>query len=270
MKAVLARPAARIALLYLALLVLLAGLSGLFTSSAPVVVHGGHIAGSRSALGATIAATRNEVVLVLGVMLFAVIAGTLLGAVAGFVSPFVDAVLARLVELSGAMPTLVLLAIALGSHRLPTLLTFILVLGVLRAIRIARLVRGEVLRVSGQDFVLAARALGSPPLRVLETQILPHVLGPVLVSAAFTGAAVVGLESALALARLESPLFASWGTLLGSGSGAAAVVWPALAILLTTGAFYVLAEACDDALAVRRRRAIQGAGLVKRLRRAAG
>ncbi len=270
MNPVLSRPAARVALAYLALLVLLAMFSGL-VSSAPAA--GGHVIGYRDAIAATIAATRNEVVLVLGVVVFAVVAGTLLGAVAGFASPFVDAVLARLVELSGAMPTLVLLAIALGSRRLPPLVAFILVLGLLRAIRIARLVRGEVLRVSGQQFVMAARALGAPPSRVLKTQILPHVLGPVLVSAAFTGAAVVGLESALALAGIEAPSFTSWGTLLGSGSGAAVLAWPALAILLTTGAFYALAESCDDALAVRRRRAAQADRINKasgRLRRAAG
>lgn len=277
MKSVLARPAARAGLLYLALLVLVAVFSDLIASSAPIVMsRGGHVTwlpavtapasvqgrdaaaiaaslgphdwavwapiradersiggarvtSSRDAIALTVRATSNEVVLVLAVVLFAAVVGTLLGAVAGFASPFVDAVLARLVELSGAMPTLVLLAIALDTRRLPTLLAFVVVVGLLRAVRIARLVRGEVLRVSGQEFVLAARALGTPSGRLLKTQILPHALGPVLVSAAFTAAAVVGLESALALAGLESPSFASWGRLLASGSSATVVIgrhWP--------------------------------------------
>jgi len=319
--AILRRPQARVGLLYLALLVLVAVFSDLIASSAPIVMskHGHvsvlpavtapasvqgrnaaaiaaslgpddwavwapiradersigtrRITSSRDAIALTVRAARNEVILVFAVVLIALLGGTLLGAFAGYASPFVDAILARLVELGGAMPTLVLLAIALGTHRLPPLLAFVLVLGLLRAIRTARLVRGEVLRVSGQEFVMAARALGTPPGRLLETQILPHALGPALVSAAFTGAAVVGLESALALAGLESPGFASWGTLLASGSSAGVLLWPALAVLLTTGAFYGLAEACDEALSVRRRRAAEAdhrSGSASRLRRAAG
>lgn len=231
------------------------------------------VTSGRDAFALTIRASRNEVVLVFSVVAFALVVGTLLGAVAGYASPFIDAVLARLVELSGAMPTVVLLAIALDTRRLPPLAAFVLVLGLLRAIRVARLVRGEVLRVSGQEFVMAARALGTPPRRVLQTQILPHALGPALVSAGFTAAAAVALESALAMAGLEPRSFATWGGLLASGSGPAVLVWPALAILLTTGALYVLAESCDDALAVRRRRAGQAdrsPEAAGRLRRAAG
>jgi peptide/nickel transport system permease protein len=124
----------------------------------------------------------------------------------------------------------------------------ILVLGAIRGITMARLLRSEVLRVSQQDFVTAARALGLPARAVLGRHVLPHVLSPVLVSAAFTAAAVVALESALSFLGLGLPAGqASWGVLLGRLTGPA-VIGPTLGILALSGALYALADGLDEAL----------------------
>jgi peptide/nickel transport system permease protein len=137
-------------------------------------------------------------------------------------------------------------------------LSFVAVVAALRAVRIARLVRGEILRVAGQDFVLSARALGVPEWRIATTHVLPHVMGPVLVAATFTLSSVVALEAALSFVGLGLPAHVpSWGGLLGqAGSGvpALAIVVPAVAVVTTTAAAWLVADALDDALSARRGR----------------
>jgi peptide/nickel transport system permease protein len=188
----------------------------------------------------------------------AVALGLLLGTLAGMGPPIADALLCRAVELSGALPTLVVLAIVRSVEAVPSVVSFIAVLAILRAVRIARLVRGEVLRVAGQEFVLAARAGGIPEWRIATGHVLPHVMGPVLVAATFTLASVIALEAALSFVGLGLPAeMPSWGGLLGQAGSdvpAAAVVVPALAIVMTTAAAWLVADALDDALSARRGR----------------
>jgi ABC-type dipeptide/oligopeptide/nickel transport system permease subunit len=85
---------------------------------------------------------------------------------------------------------------------------------------------------------------------------MPHVWGPVLVSAAFTAAAVVGLEAAMSFLGIAStPDSATWGSLLGGAAGQvpARTVWPAVvASVSTTGAWYVVGDALDDWVSARR------------------
>jgi len=154
------------------------------------------------------------------------------GALAGQGSPLPDALLARAVEVTGALPALIVLALVRASNAIPAWLGFVLVLSLLRSVEIARLVRGEVLRVGGTDYILAARALGASTRHVIRRHLFPHVLGPVLVSAAFTAASVVALEAALGFLGFGlSNDVASWGSLLGQvGSGLATRAWvvPAL------------------------------------------
>jgi ABC-type dipeptide/oligopeptide/nickel transport system permease subunit len=143
-----------------------------------------------------------------------------------------------------------------ASNAVSAWLGFVIVLSFLRSVEIARLVRGEVLRVEGTDYLLAARALGASTRHVIRDHVLRHMLGPVLVSAAFTAASVVALEAAFGFVGLGlSSDSASWGALLGQiGSGLAARAWivPALAAVLTTLACYTVADALDDWICARR------------------
>jgi len=182
-----------------------------------------------------------------GVLGIALPVALVLGSLAGFAA-WPNALLARLVELSGALPTVVFVAVIQAIESAPSMRNLILVLGALRGIGMARLLRSEGLRTSGQEFVTAARALGLPARVVLVRHVLPHVLSPVLVSAAFTAAAVVALESALSFLGLGLPAGqASWGVLLGRLTGPA-VLGPTLGILALCGALYVLADGLDEAL----------------------
>jgi oligopeptide transport system permease protein len=148
----------------------------------------------------------------------------------------------------------VLIALLRAAHPIPPGLGFVLALGVLRGVEMARLLRGEMLRVGEQEFVLAARALGVSGVERVRRHILPHALSPLLVSGAFCAAMVVGLDTALGLLGLGGA--SSFGALVGSrilSSQPAEAVLPALAAALTTAALYVLADALDDALSERRR-----------------
>ena len=202
--------------------------------------------GARTALGFAAAV----LVIALGV-------GVPLGAFAGGGSRGVDFLLTRAIELSGLLPTVIALALVQAANLVPSAVGFVLVLGVHRAVRLARIVRGESLRLLSEPYVAAARALGARPTRVLWRHVLPHTAGPVLVSAAFTVAAVVALEAAYSFLGLGNATGQpSWGTLLsqaGAGVGATVLLPPALCVLLTTAGLLLLADALDDAGAPRRR-----------------
>lgn len=202
----------------------------------------------------TVHGARSVVVTTLGVLALALGLGVPLGALAGRGS-FADALLGRAVELTGALPSVVLVAALQAGRVVPSWLAFVVILGALRGVEIARLVRGEVLRVSGTEFVLAARALGGSPLRVVVRHVWPHVWGPVIVNATFGAASVVALEAALSFLGLGLPdQVPSWGRLLGqvSAAGAWPLLGPAAGILGTTVCLYVIADFLDDHVAARR------------------
>lgn len=203
-------------------------------------------------VGETLLGARTAALAVGGVLLIAVPLGGATGLLAGAGSRVADTLLARLIELGGLLPTVVLLAVAQAAEPVPTLGTFIVIVGLTRALRMARLVRGEALRVSHATHVMAARALGVSRRRVLAFHVLPLTTGPLLVEGAFTAAAVVGLEAALSLVGLGLPSdSASWGTQLGTHSGLSAAL-PAAAVALVTSALVALADSLDDAANPRR------------------
>jgi peptide/nickel transport system permease protein len=107
----------------------------------------------------------------------AITLGTVIGAVAGYAGGWADAVLMRIVDLFLSVPRLVLLITAIALLR-PSIPLIVVVLGLTGWMGVARLVRGQVLAVREREHVLAARALGYRPLRILFRHILPNVLTP--------------------------------------------------------------------------------------------
>lgn len=287
----LARPAVRASLVFLAMLTLVAIFADLIASDSPLVASGAagievlpgvqraltptqpewavwapvranplatNAPNAMAVLAGTVHGARSVVLITLAVLAISLVLGLAGGALAGYGPPVADALLARVVELTGALPTLVVLAVVRAIEHVPSIVSFVLVVAVLRGVRIARLVRGEMLRVSAEDYVVAARALGAPGWRVAGRHVLPHVAGPVLVAVAFTAAGVVALEAGMSFVGLGLPAdVPSWGALLGRARelGAPALV-PATAIVVTTAACWLVADALDDALAARRGRAL--------------
>jgi oligopeptide transport system permease protein len=222
------------------------GLLCLWLVAALVDYPGGEPASMASALQGA----RGSAVAVVGVLAIAVPLGWSLGLLAGAGPRIADTLLARAIEFGGVLPTVVLVAVVVAAE--PTAESFVLVVGVTRALYLARIVRGEALRVSHAAHVMAARALGVSRLRVLTGHVSPPTLGPLLVGTAFTAAATLGLETTLSFMGLGlSQDAASWGSQLSSSSGPATAAL-AVAIALATGACVLLADVLDDALSPHR------------------
>jgi peptide/nickel transport system permease protein len=224
----------------------------------PAIASAAWLAGANegSAVGRTLSGAGISLLTIAGAVALVVPIGMLLGVLAGSGSLLADALLARLNELSSALPPLLIVGLLQAARLMPTATAIALVLGVARGIELGRLVRGEMLRVAGEDFVTAARALGLNSRQLWLRHVLPHSLGPVLVSGALTAAAAVALEAALGLFGLGSP--SSWGGQIAFGltrGSFADVLWPSLAAMATTGALYSLAESVTEGGHARRRHA---------------
>jgi peptide/nickel transport system permease protein len=206
------------------------------------------IYGARTALG-----------LSLGAVLLSMFLGVALGSMAGHYRGFWNDRLVRLVEMVDTFPSIIVVAIVRAIEREPSSLSLVIAVALVRWAEVARLVRAEVLRASAEDYVLAARALGARPARVLVRHILPNAMGPVMVSSVFGIASVVLLEAAVSFLGMGSPeKGASWGEVLAEGarqpSDLRLIIGPGFLLLLTVGGSYLMADALRDALDPRRPR----------------
>jgi peptide/nickel transport system permease protein len=201
------------------------------------VVHG-----SRSTLGFGILTA----LLFIGV-------GAFLGATAGFTGGVLDAVLARMVEVVTAIPTLVLGHVVQAIAGSPGEITLLVTIGATRWTEVARIVRAEVLFAKAQDYVLSARALGASPARVLAKHILPNVIVPALAAAPFGIASVLLIEAAFDFLNPETAYGnASWGEILSQARGRPDAYWlllfPGLALFSSLVALNLVGEALRDGL----------------------
>ena len=183
----------------------------------------------------------------------AVVVGTAVGLAAGFYGGWVDALLMRLVDTLLSVPTIFLL-LAIIAVVGPSLTVVMAVIGLTSWMGLARLVRAEILSLKEREFVLAARALGASPLRLMLRHLLPNALGPVLVSATLGVGGAILTESVLSYLGLGvQPPTPSWGNILNEGRVALGVAWwltisPGVCILVTVLAFNLLGEGLRDRL----------------------
>ncbi|MDX2013080.1 MAG: ABC transporter permease [Myxococcaceae bacterium] len=169
----------------------------------------------RDVLCRLIHGARVTLVVAFGVVLLSTLLGVLLGAFAGLKGGAIDLFVSRLIEVASTFPTVFFLMVIVAALRAPSLWAVVLVLAATRWIEAARLMRAEVQRLEGLDFVQAARALGASELRVLVVHLVPNALRPVIVSATFAIGTAVLLESALSFLGLSvAPPAATWGELL--------------------------------------------------------
>ncbi len=180
--------------------------------------------------------------------------GTAYGAIAGFAGGAVESVMMRLLDALLSIPRLLLLIAVFAAWRQLALFPFVLIVGFTGWYGLSRVVRGQVLAMKGQDFVISARALGAGRARILLKHILPNVLTPVIVAAALGVGHVILLEAGLSYlgvgVRQPQP---SWGNIIQDGSDQIAHLWwislfPGLAIVMTVMAFNALGDALRLAL----------------------
>ncbi|MEX0586492.1 MAG: ABC transporter permease [Pirellulales bacterium] len=185
--------------------------------------------------------------------------GIIIGAMAGFFGGWIDMVLSRLIELVMCIPSLVLILALLAVLNRPTIWHLMAVLGCTNWTGIARLTRGEFLRLREADFVSAARAMGASQARIMWRHIFRNALAPVLVPITFGIASAILIESALSFLGFGAPPpNPSWGTLLNDGRSNLQMWWltlfPGLAIFITVLAYNLIGDGLEAAADPRLRR----------------
>jgi peptide/nickel transport system permease protein len=197
-------------------------------------------------------------------MLIAISLGTAIGAASGYLGGAVDHTLMRLTDLFLSIPALPLLLLivylfrdALKKAIGPEAGVFVLivvVIGGLRWMPVARLVRAQFLSLREKEFVEAARGLGAPPLRQVVRHILPNAMGPVIVAGSLDVAAAIIAESTLSFLGLGFPPdIPTWGRLLFDAKDNLDfaphwAIFPGTAIFLTVLSINYIGDGLRDAL----------------------
>jgi len=207
----------------------------------------------RDQLSRVIYGTRVSLFIGFSTIGFAIILGTVLGAVSGYAGGAVDNVIMRLMDVLMAFPSL-LLAIAIVNVLGRGLQNALLAIAIVNVPIYARVVRASVLSIKEQDFVEASRALGAGPLWILFVRILPNALSPLIVQGTLGIAGAILEAAALSFLGLGAqPPTPEWGSMLGSERNQVftaphLVFYPGAAIMITVLAFNLLGDGLRDAL----------------------
>ena len=208
---------------------------------------------SRDEFSRIIYGSRLSLQIGISTITFAVIIGTLLGAIAGYLGGWVDELIMRTLDILQAFPGL-LLAIAIVAVLGPGLINALLAIAIVQIPVYARVVRAGVLSVIGLDYIAASRALGASNLRILFTRILPNSLTPLIVQGTLGVASAILNAAALSFLGLgaEFPT-PEWGLMLGEERSSVfnaphLVFFPGLAIMLCVLSFNLVGDGLRDAL----------------------
>lgn len=187
-------------------------------------------------------------------VLIDLVIGVIWGGIAAYKGGKTDEVMMRIVDILYGLPHL-LITILLMVVLKPGLITIIIAMAATGWIGMARLVRGEILRLKESEFVLASRVLGGGFARILFKHLIPNAMGPIIVSMTLSVPGAIFAEATLSFLGLGVPVpLASWGTMTSEGlvTLLTGEIWrlffPALFISLTMFAFNVLGDGLRDAL----------------------
>jgi peptide/nickel transport system permease protein len=202
--------------------------------------------------------TRTYLVFAFGAVLVSLLLGGLLGAAAGLFGGATDALVGRAIETVSAFPPLVLVLGIQAAVPRATVATLFLSIALTRWPEVARLVRAEVMQVATRDYVLAARALGASPFRVLMRHVAPNIRGQLNVLAAVGVPAVILIEASLDFLRVGGTAGAvSWGETMSEFRDAPTAWWllafPGAFLFATIVALNLVGEARREALDPRAR-----------------
>jgi len=185
--------------------------------------------------------------------------GIIVGALAGYFGGRLDMWLSRIIEVVICFPTFFLILTILAIFG-PSIYNIMIIIGLTGWTGIARLSRGEFLKLRDQDFVISCRAQGMKTKRIIFRHILPNALAPVLVSATFGIAAAILIESSLSFLGFGvQPPTPSWGDLLSQSRAFMDIAWwltifPGAAIFVTITSFNLVGEGLRDAIDPKLRR----------------
>jgi ABC-type dipeptide/oligopeptide/nickel transport system permease subunit len=183
----------------------------------------------------------------------AMLAGVLLGAVAGYVGGWVEDLIMRILDVQLAFPFL-LLAIAIVSVLGPGLMNAMLGIAIVTIPQYARVIRASILATKEEEYAAAARAIGSSHPRILFRHILPNAISPLIVQGTLgIGIAILDVAALSFLGLGAQPPTPEWGSMLSSErnqvfSAPHLVFFPGIAIMLAVLGFNLLGDGLRDAL----------------------
>lgn len=202
----------------------------------------------------------GQISLMVGIIstLVSLIIGVGYGAVAGYLGGRIDNVMMRLVDVLYSLPYIILVIVLLSMFRSQTargqLILLFVALGSVSWLTMARIVRGQILSLKNQEFVLAARATGVSTGRIIFRHLVPNTLGPVIVYATLTIPTVMLSEAFLSFLGFGvQPPLASWGSLATDGIQNIAIfpwqlIFPGVTMALTLFSLNFLGDGLRDAL----------------------
>jgi peptide/nickel transport system permease protein len=224
----------------------------------------------RDILARTIYGGQISLMIGLTAMLVESVIGVLIGAAAGYYGGWIDAVLMRFTEAMFVIPQIFLLIVMakyfggkipnvhlLGRELSGSVIVVVLIIGVTSWMYLARIVRSQFISLKERDFILAARATGTPPRQIIFGHILPNSVAPIIVSATLSVAAAILAESYISFLGMGvQPPTATWGNMLEAASSDftriqhAPWFWifPGIFIVLTVLSINFLGDGLRDAL----------------------
>jgi len=181
--------------------------------------------------------------------------GVVMGSVAGYFGGWIDIGIMRMIEVLQSIPAFFLILVVMAftdPEVVPPIMAIVVVIALVRWTGVARLVRGEFLRLREAEFVLAANALGFRSGRTIFRHVLPNAISPIIVSAAFSVAAGILTESAISFLGfgIQHP-GASWGSLVNESRSPEhwwVQVFPGVVIFITVTCYNLAGDALRDAL----------------------
>ncbi len=178
--------------------------------------------------------------------------GIILGLLAGFYEGTVGSVILRGMDILLSFP-LVILALGIIAMLGPSMTNLTITIGVVYTPTFVRLVNGSVLSVKGNEYVRAAKALGSRDIRILVLHILPNIVAPIIVQASLTFSTAILVESALSFLGMGTqPPTPSWGAMIAESRTMMelapwTVIYPGIALSVTVIGLNLLGDGLRDA-----------------------
>jgi len=185
--------------------------------------------------------------------------GVIYGGIMGYFGGRVDEIMNRFAEILYSIPYLliiILLVVVMG----PSMLTIVLAIGITGWVNMAWIVRGQVMQLKSQEYVMASRSLGAGAGRIIFRHLIPNALGPIIVTLTLTVPSAIFAEAFLSFLGLgvQSPA-ASWGTMIEDARSSMQIYpwrifYPAVLISLTMLAFNIFGDGLRDAFDPKLRR----------------
>jgi peptide/nickel transport system permease protein len=207
----------------------------------------------RDVLSRLIHGARISLIVAFAAVAIAMVVGTLIGVVSGYVGGMFDQVMMGVLDVKLAFPTLLLglmIAAILGA----SLENLIIAIAVTEIAPFARIARAPTIALKQRDFIEAGRALGFGPLRIMGVHILPNMISDVVVMSSLWMASAIRTEASLSFIGLGvPPPTPTWGSMIREGFENILDAWwlavfPSLAILVTVLALNLLGDALRDAI----------------------